>query len=120
MFRVIFYLLLSAALVAAVIIAGNFLAWWNMPTYWIEILAVNFFITVVLYAYLLKVQTQEPQIFTQFYLLSIVLKMVGGLTLITYIVWDAPGEAIGNVVTFISSYFIFTIVEVSSLLKKVS
>ncbi|MCU0367636.1 MAG: hypothetical protein MUF39_02275 [Cyclobacteriaceae bacterium] len=120
MFRVIFYLLLSAALVAAVIIAGNFLAWWTMPTYWIEILAVNFFITVVLYAYLLKVQTQQPQIFTQFYLLSIALKMVGGLTLITYIVWDAPGEAIGNVVTFISSYLIFTMVEVSSLLKKVS
>jgi hypothetical protein len=120
MFRVIFYLLFSAAIVAAVIIGGNLLAWWNMPTYWIEILAVNFFITVVLYIYLLKVQTQQPQIFTQFYLLSIVLKMVGGLTLITYVVWDAPGEAFGNVVTFISSYLIFTIVEVSSLLKKVS
>lgn len=118
MTRFIILLIIAAALIAIAVVAGDRLNWWALPTYWKEILIVNFFITIIIFAYLQKVQNQQPQIFTQFYLLSIVLKMIGGLSLITFVVWDAPAAAIGNVVTFIVSYLVFTVLEVISLLKQ--
>jgi hypothetical protein len=115
MVRVIIYLLLAAILIGALTLAGSNSAWWDLPTYWIEILIANLFLTLIVYGYLVKVQKHQPQIFTQFYLLSIVVKMLGGLGLITFIVWDQPDAATGNVALFIISYLIFTLLEVINL-----
>jgi hypothetical protein len=91
---------------------------WILPTYWVEILFFVLFITLVIYYNLTKLRSQQPEAFTQFYLLSIVLKMIGGLTLIFFIVWDAPAAAIGNVTLFIISYLILTFLEVFFLLSR--
>jgi hypothetical protein len=91
---------------------------WVLPTYWKEILFFVLFITLVIYYNLNKLRSKQPEAFTQFYLLSIVLKMVGGLTLIFFIVWDAPSAATGNVTLFIVSYLILTFLEVFFLLVR--
>lgn len=91
---------------------------WGLPSYWMEILFFVLFTTVVVYYNLNKLRTRQPEVFTQFYLLSIVLKMVGGLTLISFIVWAEPSAAIGNVTLFIISYLTLTFLEVYFLLSK--
>ncbi len=93
-------------------------AWWNLPTFWVEILFFNLFMTVVVYYNLNKLKAGQPQAFTQFYLLSIVLKMIGGLTLISFIIWDDPAAAMGNVTLFIVSYLMLTFLEVYFLLSR--
>ncbi len=91
---------------------------WVLPSYWVEILFFVLFITVVVYYNLNKLRTRQPEVFTQFYLLSIVLKMVGGLTFISFIVWTEPSASIGNVTLFIISYLTLTFLEVYFLLSK--
>ena len=118
MMRFVISLIIASLLIVSALVLGNHWAWWALPSYWKEIIIVNFFITIIIFVYLQKVQKQQPQIFTQFYLLSIVLKMTGGLSLITFVVWDSPAAAIGNVVVFIVSYLVFTMLEVWSLLKQ--
>jgi hypothetical protein len=92
--------------------------WWIMPTAVMEILVFVLFITVVIYYNLNKLRARQPEAFTQFYLLSIALKMVGGLTLIFLIVWDEPAAAMGNITLFIVSYLILTFLEVFFLLSR--
>lgn len=118
--RVILYLLGAAIVLGAITFAGGNSGWWMLPTYWLEILIANLFLTLVIYVYLEKIRKEQPQIFAQFYLLSIVVKMMGGLGLITFVVWDEPEAAIGNVVLFIVSYLAFTLLEVISLLARSS
>jgi len=101
-----------------VTLMGSHQGWWGLPTYWMEILIFISFMTLLIYYNLNKLKAHRPEAFTQFYLLSIVLKMVGGLTLITFIVWDNPTSAIGNVSLFIVSYLILTILEVFFLLRR--
>jgi hypothetical protein len=91
---------------------------WGLPSHWLEVLFFVLFITVVVYYNLNKLRGRQPEVFTQFYLLSIVLKMVGGLTLISFIVWTEPSAAIGNVTLFIISYLTLTFLEVYFLLSK--
>ena len=74
--------------------------------------------TIVIFYNLNKLKSSRPEAFTQFYLFSIVLKMVGGLTLISIIVRSEPSAAIGNVIIFIVSYLTLTFLEVFYLLSK--
>jgi hypothetical protein len=97
---------------------GSRQAWWVLPTYWFEILFFTFFMTIVIFFYLNRLRASQPEAFTQFYLLSIVVKIVGGLALIFFIVWDDPSSAIGNVTLFITSYLILTFLEVYFLLSR--
>jgi hypothetical protein len=105
-------------LIALMTWVGAHYAWWSLPTYWIEILVFILLMTGVIYYNLNKLRGNRPEAFTQFYLLSIVLKMVGGLTLISIIVWTEPSAAIGNVTLFVVSYLMLTGLEVFSLLRK--
>lgn len=105
-------------LIALITFIGSQKAWWNLPTYWIEILLFILFMTAVIYYNLNKLRGSRPETFSQFYLLSIVLKMVAGLTLISIIVWSDPSAAIGNVTLFIVSYLILTFLEVFYLMSK--
>lgn len=118
MLRFIFIALTATLILGSITWIGSRQELWILPTYWIEILFFVLFITVVIYYNLNKLRSKQPEAFTQFYLLSIVLKMIGGLTLIFFIVWDAPSAAIGNVTLFIVSYLILTFLEVYFLLSR--
>ncbi len=97
---------------------GSHQAWWGLPTFWIEILFFTVFMTIVIFYYLNRLRNSQPEAFTQFYLLSIVLKMMGGLALIFFIVWDDPSGTTGNATLFIISYLILTFLEVYFLLSR--
>lgn len=118
MLRFIISILITTLLLALITWAGSQQGAWVLPTYWKEILFFVLFITLVIYYNLNKLRSKQPEAFTQFYLLSIVLKMIGGLTLIFFIVWDDPSSAIGNVTLFIVSYLILTFLEVFFLLVR--
>ena len=116
MARFVIRILAITALIALITYIGSQKVWWNLPTYWIEILVFLPFMTVVIFNYLSKLRHSQPETFTQFYLLSIVVKMVAGLVLISVIVYTNPSEAVGNVTLFIISYLILTFMEVFYLM----
>lgn len=107
---------LFVVLVAAMLV-GTQLGW-PMPQFWTEILTFLFVITMVIGYNLMKLQKKQPQIFIQFYLLSIVLKMVAGLAFLFFLIEDTPAETMGNGALFILSYILFTGVEVLFLVRK--
>jgi hypothetical protein len=116
--RFIIIALTATLLLALITWLGAQQETWILPTYWIEILFFVLFITLVIYYNLNKLRSKQPEAFTQFYLLSIVLKMLGGLTLIFFVVWDDPSGAAGNIALFIVSYFILTFLEVFFLVRR--
>jgi len=116
--RFVIRIVIITLLIGMITFIGSQQTWWNLPTYWIEILVFILFMTAVIYYNLNKLRKSRPETFSQFYLLSIVLKMVGGLTLISIIVWSDPSAAMGNVTLFIVSYLILTFLEVFYLLNK--
>lgn len=118
MLRFFISILITTLLLALITWVGSHQGWWALPNSWIEILFFILFITLVIYYNLNKLKFRQPEAFTQFYLLSIVLKMVGSLALIFFIVWDNPAEAIGNVILFIVSYLTLTFLEVFFLLRR--
>lgn len=118
MLRFIVSVSIASLLLALITWTGSQQGWWALPTSWIEILFFIQFITLVIYYNLNKLNTRQPEAFTQFYLLSIVLKMFGSLGLIFFIVWNAPSAAAGNVTLFIVSYLTLTFLEVFFLLRR--
>ena len=118
MIRFIISVFTATLLLALLTWMGAYQGKWILPTYWKEILFFVLFITLVIYYNLNKLRSKQPEAFTQFYLLSIALKMVGGLTLIFFIVWDDPSSSTGNVTLFILSYLFLTFLEVFFLLKR--
>jgi hypothetical protein len=111
-------MVIVSLLMALITFIGSQQAWWALPSYWVEILTFITFMTLVVYYNLNKLSHKQPEAFTQFYLLSIALKMVAGLTLISMIVGSDTSAAIGNVTLFIVSYLILTFLEVYYLLGK--
>jgi hypothetical protein len=97
---------------------GSQSGWWELPTSWREILFFILFITLVIYYKLDKLKSSQPEFFTQFYLLSIALKMLGSLALIFFIAWRDRNSAGGNVILFIITYLTITFLEVLFLLRK--
>ena len=120
MIRFLISLSLGTVLLLLAIWGGTFLDWWLFPSFWKEIVFFLFFITLILTNYLFKLRQKQPQVFVQFYLLSITLKMVAGLGFVIYLIWKAPTEVRGNVGLFIITYLLFTGLEVIFLMRRAS
>ncbi len=118
MLRFLIGLSLAAVFLVLILWGGAFLNWWLFPSFWKEIVFFLFFITLILTNYLFKLRKKQPQVFVQFYLLSITLKMVAGLGFVFLLVWKAPTEVRGNVGLFIISYVLFTGLEVIFLMRQ--
>lgn len=101
----------------ALVFLGSRQAWWPLPAFWMEILSFIFFITLVIGYNLMRLRKKQPDVFVQFYLLSIALKMVAGLAFIFFLVIDSPHEALGSAALFIISYILFTVLEVLFLVR---
>jgi hypothetical protein len=116
--RFLISVVIITIILALITYTGYHQVWWGLPSYWVEILFFIPFMTVVVFYHLNKLRIRQPEAFTQFYLISIVLKMTAGLTLISFIVWDDPDTTMGNVTLFIISYLMLTFLEVYFLLGK--
>jgi len=116
--RFLLSLLALASVLALVTWAGSEWNWWALPLFWKEIIFFVFFITIVIGYNLIALRQKQAQVFTQFYLLSISLKLVAGLAFVFFIIWKAPAEAKGSAALFIVSYLVFTFLEVVFLVRK--
>lgn len=85
------------------------------PTFIWETLAFLGFLTVTLFA---LIRRAAPELFIQFYLLSMVLKLIlGGVFIFVVIYHDRP-NAIPNAVGFLVIYVVFTVIEIAFLYRK--
>lgn len=89
----------------------------DKPSYALEVILYVVFITALIYRYILRFSAQGPETTTQFYLLSIALKLFAGCAFVTAIAVLDKAGARGNVVLFLVSYIIFTGLEVMFLKK---
>jgi len=88
-----------------------------MPSYTLLIVTILFFITTLVYNYIERFAAQGPEAVTRFYLLSIVLKLIAGCSLISVLAINDQENAFGNTLLFLVSYILFTGVEVVFLLR---
>lgn len=85
---------------------------------WIQVLVFLFVAMLIIGVNLLRIRKSQPQVFVQFYLLSIALKMLAGLAFIFFLIWDNPAEAAPLAALFMVGYILFTGAEVVFLLPK--
>jgi hypothetical protein len=92
----------------------------EQPTYATELLLTLAITTLLIFYYLLQWVHKRPQLFAQFYLLTIALKLLGYGALVAFVVIDDPAGAIANVVLFLLAYVVFTFLEVLFLFRQVT
>jgi hypothetical protein len=111
-------LLLVVVFLALTTWLGSVQGWWSLPLFWKEIILFMFLITLIIGYKLVQMRRRQAETFVQFYLLSITVKMVAGLTFVFFIVWKNPESARGSAALFILSYLLFTLAEVGFLMRK--
>lgn len=105
-------------LLAAACRAGQQWAGWTLPELWAEIILINAFIAGFIGYRLARVKEKQPQGFVQFYLISIVVKMITALGFLVVIVYKRPETIRQNVILFLVAYLAFTFVEVVFLVRR--
>ena len=118
MFRFSIVVLVLAVIIIGTLIGGERLQWWVVPSFAFAIVSVMAVFTLVLYAYLLQIRKVNPGMFSMFYLLSIAIKLMGGLGAIGVIFWLDQSSAFAHGVIFLAVYLMFTVLEVAFLLRK--
>jgi hypothetical protein len=87
------------------------------PTFMAETLLLLLAGTGVIFVYLNRV---KKDLFTPFYLTSIVLKLIAYSAFNLAIVLKDPAHAKGNVVFFLITYIVFTTLEIGFLYRKIN
>ena len=118
MSKFLFYLFLLTALVATGVYVGHRQGFFPLPSYGWEIIFYMAFSTAAMVNILLK--KSGPILFTQLYLLTIVIKMLIGSVVILFIIFINREGAFENAVLFIITYTLFTMLEVIFLYRKVN
>lgn len=117
--RLLLFFLLISFLSAACLFIVYKSGWiTNAPSFATEIVLVLAFTTLVIYYYLQSWSKSKAELFTQFYLLSIAVKIVAYGAFVAFIIIDQPEMAIGNVVVFLCCYLTFTLAEVLFLFRQ--
>jgi hypothetical protein len=108
-----------AVAIAGLIEVANLQHWIeSKPSFSYQILFFLSFTTSLIVVYLYRFR--KTDLFVQFYLLSLVVKLLGGLTFCIVIVFMDRSGAQANVVFFLGVYFAFTALEVLFLHRKIS
>lgn len=118
MVRYLIIMLVVLAVLMATVWVGSIQTWWILPAMWIQVLVFLFIATLIIGFNLVRIRKNQPQVFVQFYLLSISVKMIAGLAFIFFLVWDNPAEAAPIATLFMVAYILFTFVEVAYLLNQ--
>ncbi len=107
-----------AILVAILFIGGKYHWFTATPSYGYEIIFFLGISTAVIFRFLIR-PSLAPY-FTQAYLLSIALKMLGYGAFILVIIFKDRSGAFGNALLFIVSYLLFTALEVGFLFVRIN
>ena len=119
MIRFLVVLLVAAITTAGLTILAKHLSWIDsLPSFFYQTILFLTFATFVVFRYLYRIE--KPDFFVRLYLLTVALKFVayGAFNLIV-IVEDRNGAA-QNVAFFMLVYFLFTLLEVVFLYRKIS
>jgi hypothetical protein len=94
--------------------------WWitSLPSFFYRTVIFLLFGTCVVFVYLYKFD--KPDYFVHLYLLSMVVKLLAYGAYNFFIVIEDQSAAIPNVVWFMIVYFVFTVVEIAFLYRKIS
>lgn len=112
--------LTAAALVVGGFTWGAFALQWidQFPSFFYQTLFFLVFSTITIFAYLHKID--KPALFVQLYLLTMAVKLLAyGAYNLVMILKDKAGASV-NVVFFMTSYVIFTVLEITFLYKKIT
>lgn len=115
-----FFIILVILVISLILLflGGERFNWWQAPSFSVEITLILGIFTGVLFSYLDKIRIHQPDIFSSFYLLSIAVKLIGGLALMGAVFWLDKPSAFGNAIVFLVGYCVFTGVEVFFLVLK--
>jgi hypothetical protein len=116
--RFLIILVLLSLSILAIVYLGDRHGFFITPSYSLEVILYIAGSTAGVY-YLVQ-KKPEAILFTQTYLLSIVLKMLTGSIFILVIIFADRQHAFGNATLFLISYGLFTSVEIAFLYKTVN
>jgi hypothetical protein len=111
-------LAVTAAVVAGFVLWGVNDGWFEFPSFFLKTLIFLVFTTSVIFVYLYK--ANKPTFFLQLYLMTMVLKLLAYLGYNFIMILNDRASAVGNVVFFMVTYFLFTVVEIVFLYHKIS
>jgi hypothetical protein len=111
-------LAVATAVVAGVVQLGADRGWFECPSFFVMTLVFLVFSTSVIFVYLYK--ANKPTFFLQLYLFSMVLKLLAYCGYNFMMILNDRASAVGNVVFFMVTYFLFTVVEIMFLYWKIS
>jgi len=91
--------------------------WWHLPSYGWEIILITSFFTCLI---VFRLNKTLKKYFIQFYLLSLVLKLLMGGFLVGLILWLDKRLANENAITVLITYIVFTSLEVFFLYNAIN
>ena len=89
-----------------------------MPSFLYETTWLVAFITSVIFVYLYRMA--RPSLFVQFYLLSLVVKLVACLSYALFVVLENRDDALANVLYLLAVYLLYTALEITFLYRRIS
>ncbi len=89
-----------------------------MPSFLYETTWLVAFITSVIFVYLYRMA--KPSLFVQFYLLSLVVKLVACLSYALLVILENRAGAVANVVYLLLVYLLYTGLEIAFLFRRIS
>ena len=118
MFRFLITLLLVAGIVWGFVMYGAEQAYFERPSFFLPTLIFLTFSTALIYFYLYT--ADKPSQFVQLYLLTMAVKLLASLTFCFVMISKDKVSAVGNVVFFMCTYFLFTGIEIAFLYHRIS
>ena len=91
-----------------------------VPAYFFRTLLFLFISTAGLYRFLLRTKQQRPDFFVQFYLATMVVKLIAYGAYIFIVATSQAEKAVYDVAFFMVVYFIFTAIEIGFLYRQVN
>lgn len=112
--------ILALALIMPPLMQHGFNQGWlpAMPSFLFETTWFVAFATTVIYVYLYR--SKNPSFFVQLYLLSMAVKLMAFFGYTLFMILEDRQGAAPNVVYFLVIYFLFTIVEIAFLYRRIS
>jgi hypothetical protein len=111
-------LLLTAGVIVAAVHIGVAEGYFSQPTFFWKSLIFLTFSTAMIFVYLYK--ANNPGFFLQLYLLTMVVKLLAYCAFCLVMILTDKRSAIGNAVFFMSTYFVFTVIEIAFLFKRIN
>jgi hypothetical protein len=112
--------LVTLTLTAFLIFGVGFWGLETPPPHFYQTLIFLFISTAGLYRFLLRTKQKQPDFFVQFYLATMVIKLIAYGAFMFVIATNQKAKAVDDVVFFMVVYFVFTALEIGFLFRHVN